>query len=149
MVAFRTGNQCDFCCNWAGCADKTAGRPLSNDCHSLPAARHGKPPLPRVADALHWVPASYFPLVSSADGPLSESLNDVLWRSRLRKSILSQPNSTPATRQALQKWGYLQYLSAEYADSNPMLCANQLYALAGRATSVSHTQPMCELLPNS
>lgn len=146
IVAFRTGSHCDWCCSWAGCTD-TPAVPRSNDCHESPE-RSGKTPLPRVADVLHWVPVKYLPLVSTAKGSLlSESLNHVLSRSRLRQSLLRKGGDAPTTKQALREWGYLEYLSNEYADSNPMLCANSLYALAGRATSVSHSAPMCELLP--
>ena len=138
VVAFRIGNHCDWCCS-PPCTENgsLAG---SNGCHLTPRQ------LPRVSDAIHWVPSIFFDVLARGL-PLNENLNDELDRNRESARLL-RDESVPTAHER-RNWGWLEYMSTEYADSNPSTCANRLYALANRPTSVTHRSPMCELLPNA
>ena len=137
-VSFRIGNHCDWCCA-SRCADSAtiAG---SSECQRTPQRR-----LPRVSDALHLVPSEYFGMLARGVA-LSENLNEELDQSKERHKILPA-NDTSAIERI--RWGWLEYASTEFADSNPLSCANRVYSLAGRSVSLTHPLPMCELLPQT
>jgi hypothetical protein len=81
-------------------------------------------------------PARCAPSVSV--GGASCAQHSAMWRAA---------NATNATStEERRRWGWLEYLSTEFADSNTLLCANTLYDLAGRPTSERHPAPVCHTL---